>query len=73
MTYIEKMELKIWDARDRSGCAEIINQIIADIKRASKQEIDKQIAKLDPNAVVYLAGLFDAKYIIDQAEVKGEV
>ena len=73
MTYVEKMANKI-RAHIFEGINEnipdIINQIIADTKRASKQEIDKQIAKLDPKAVVYLAGLFDANYIIDQAEVK---
>ena len=72
MTYVEKMADKI----DIDVCLSnkeakvFINQIIADTKRACKQEIKKQIDKLDPEAVVYLAGIFDAQYLIDQAEVK---
>ena len=73
MTYVEEMALRAWnECHSTNRCEGTIEQVIADTKRASKQEIDKQIAKLDPNAVVYLAGLFDVKYLIDQAEVKGE-
>ncbi len=64
MTYVEEMELKIWDARDRSGCAEIINRIIADTKRADKYAYLQWYGAEDARL-----GCIDS---IDQAEVKGE-
>ena len=77
MTYIEKMVAEIGINVANHHCNKqmavlIVERIIKDTKTACKQEIDKQIAKLDPEAKVYLAGIFDAKYLIDQAEVKEE-
>jgi len=75
MTYAEKMTMKImgemsYNYGNQPATLKIVNQIMADTKRACKQEIKKQIEKLNPEAVVYLAGIFDAQYLIDQAEVK---
>ncbi len=72
MKYVEEMALRAWnECHGTNRCHGTIEQVIADTKRASKQEIDNQIAKLDPKVVIYIAGLADAKYIIGQAEVKG--
>ena len=65
MTYVEEMELKIWDARDRSGCAEIINQIMADTKRTCIYVVNFELAHHPRLSNCCVAG-------IDQAEVKAE-
>jgi len=73
MIYVKKMAITMYEGSPGWSVKRneyFINQIIADTKRACKQEIKKQIEKLNPEAVVYLAGIFDAQYLIDQAEVK---
>jgi len=61
MTYVEKMALKAWDAGHRQGCEEIINQIIADTKRACKKATRAHLLSWQKVSI---------GYEVDQAEVK---
>ncbi len=71
MTYVEQMDLKIWDARDRNGCEEIINQIIADTKRGCVHAMNEWCDEQDENMIHSFTeiGLYKA---VKRAEPKGE-
>lgn len=66
MTYVEKMALKVWDYHDMVGCEEMVNQIIADTKRACKKIVND--ARGEPTDLRSIAARIDFVEVKEQEE-----